>query len=66
MPTVRRKRIHVSPLFVRFAAQRVSKGHTIAEINGTGVEYWLHATKGWRRRSWRVEERDEMYTEEDE
>lgn len=64
MPTTGRKRIYVSPLFARFAGERVRKGKTIMEIKGAGVEYWLHATKGWRKRSWPVD--DVMYDTEDE
>lgn len=70
MPATGRKRIRVSPLFARFAGELVRptrtpgaiNRHVVMKIEGAGIEYWLHATKGWRKRSWPVD--DVMYDDE--
>ncbi len=71
MPKHRRLRLKLSPLFVRFGAERVSKlpsgQRAVAVINSDEADWYLHPTKGWRKRSKpKVEDTDEVYEDESE
>ena len=68
MPRSRSRHKSPSPLFVRFAATRVS-GHSgskaVAAISGDSHEWYLHPTKGWRKRSLGAVPETEVLHEDD-
>lgn len=80
MPATQRKRLRLSPLFVRFAEPEANttgpraslmrhyiRSFTSEDDDGSVTAYHLHATKGWRKHrvSGPQRDEDEMYQDEE-